>query len=116
MKRWSFHLQVYFLSQRFEVQKQILDDPRSAVQDRTIYEDVEIFAPTLHRRGAMDRRDYDNYREIFRNMTAFLQAPDLIVYLWSRPETTAERATTKRFILRPPTKNSLKPFDENFRA
>ncbi len=91
MTRWSFHLQVYFLSQRFEVQKSIQDHGRSAVQDRTIYEDVEIFAPTLHRRGCMDRRDYENYREVFRNMVAFLQPPDLILYLWSRPEVTYER-------------------------
>jgi len=91
MTRWSFHLQVYFLSQRFEVQKDIQDHGRSAVQDRTIYEDVEIFAPTLHRRGCMDRRDYENYREVFRNMVAFLQPPDLIIYLWSRPETTHAR-------------------------
>jgi deoxyadenosine/deoxycytidine kinase len=91
MARWSFHLQVYFLSQRFAVQKQIQDRGKSAVQDRTIYEDVEIFAPTLHRRGAMDRRDYDNYREIFTNMTAFLQPPDLILYLWCRPETAHDR-------------------------
>ncbi|HOX26117.1 MAG TPA: deoxynucleoside kinase [Candidatus Krumholzibacteria bacterium] len=91
MARWSFHLQVYFLSQRFAVQKQIQDHGGSAVQDRTIYEDVEIFAPTLHRRGCMDRRDYENYREIFRNMVAFLQAPDLIVYLWSQPEVTFDR-------------------------
>jgi len=91
MTRWSFHLQVYFLSQRFEVQKSIQDHGRSAVQDRTIYEDVEIFAPTLHRRGCMDRRDHENYREVFRNMVAFLQPPDLILYLWSRPEVTYER-------------------------
>lgn len=91
MARWSFHLQVYFLSQRFAVQKQIQDRGKSAIQDRTIYEDVEIFAPTLHRRGAMDRRDYDNYREIFTNMTAFLQPPDLILYLWCRPETAHGR-------------------------
>ncbi len=92
MERWSFHLQVYFLSQRFAVQKQIIDGGKSAVQDRTIYEDVEIFAPTLHRRGAMDRRDYDNYREIFQNMTAsFLRPPDLIIYLWSSPEVTFDR-------------------------
>ena len=81
MNRWSFHLQVYFLSKRFEVQKLILDQPGSAVQDRTIYEDVEIFAPTLHRRGCMDDRDYENYREVFRNMVAFLRPPDLIIYL-----------------------------------
>ncbi len=91
MTRWSFHLQVYFLSQRFAVQKEIQTRGGSAVQDRTIYEDVEIFAPTLHRRGCMDRRDYDNYREIFRNMVSFLQPPDLIIYLWSRPTVTLER-------------------------
>jgi deoxyadenosine/deoxycytidine kinase len=91
MERWSFHLQVYFLSQRFAVQKAILDHGGSAVQDRTIYEDVEIFAPTLHRRGCMDRRDYENYKEVFRNMVAFLQPPDLIIYLWSRPEVTHDR-------------------------
>jgi deoxyadenosine/deoxycytidine kinase len=91
MTRWSFHLQVYFLSKRFEVQKKVQDDGGSAVQDRTIYEDVEIFAPTLHRRGCMDDRDYENYREIFRNMTAFLQVPDLIIYLRCLPETALSR-------------------------
>ncbi len=91
MRRWSFHLQVYFLSKRFEVQKEILDQPGSAIQDRTIYEDVEIFAPTLHRRGCMDDRDYENYREIFKNMAAFLQPPDLIIYLHCRPETALQR-------------------------
>jgi deoxyadenosine/deoxycytidine kinase len=91
MKRWSFHLQVYFLSKRFEVQKQIITEPGSAVQDRTIYEDAEIFAPTLHRRGCMDDRDYQNYREVFMNMIAFLQAPDLIIYLQCSPRTALER-------------------------
>ena len=91
MPRWSFHLQVYFLSKRFEVQKEILDRPGSAVQDRTIYEDVEIFAPTLYRRGCMDNRDYENYREIFRNMVAFLNPPDLIIYLKCKPETALQR-------------------------
>lgn len=91
MKRWSFHLQVYFLSKRFEVQKQIQDGGGTAVQDRTIYEDVEIFAPTLHRRGCMDDRDYENYREVFRNMVCFLTQPDLIIYLQCRPETALRR-------------------------
>ncbi len=91
MKRWSFHLQVYFLSKRFEVQKEILDTNLSAVQDRTIYEDVEIFAPTLHKRGCMDDRDYENYREIFRNMASFLRPPDLIIYLKCSPETALQR-------------------------
>jgi len=91
MQRWSFHLQVYFLSKRFEVQKMIMDHGGSAVQDRTIYEDVEIFAPTLHRRGCMDDRDFENYRDIFYNMVSFLNAPDLIIYLYCKPETTMAR-------------------------
>lgn len=91
MKRWSFHLQVYFLSKRFEVQKEILTNGGAAVQDRTIYEDVEIFASTLHRRGCMDDRDYENYREVFRNMVAFLRPPDLIIYLECKPETALKR-------------------------
>ncbi len=95
MQRWSFHLQVYFLSKRFEVQKEILDIPGSSVQDRTIYEDAEIFAPVLHRRGCMDDRDYENYREVFRNMVAFLQPPDLIIYLESNPETVMERINSR---------------------
>lgn len=95
MKRWSFHLQVYFLSQRFEVQKRILDKPASAVQDRTIYEDVEIFAPVLHRRGCMDNRDYENYREVFRNMASFLTPPDLIIYLHAKPKTVLQRINSR---------------------
>jgi deoxyadenosine/deoxycytidine kinase len=91
MRRWAFQLQIYFLSKRFEVQKQILDQGGSAVQDRTIYEDVEIFAPTLHRRGCIDDRDYASYREIFSNMVAFLRPPDLILYLRASPDVTLER-------------------------
>lgn len=91
MRRWAFQLQIYFLSKRFEVQKAILDGGGPAVQDRTIYEDVEIFAPTLHRRGCIDDRDYASYREIFANMTAFLRPPDLILYLRALPDTTIER-------------------------
>jgi deoxyadenosine/deoxycytidine kinase len=91
MRRWAFQLQIYFLSKRFEVQKKILDQGGSAVQDRTIYEDVEIFAPTLHARGCIDDRDYASYREIFFNMVAFLRPPDLILYLRAAPDVTIER-------------------------
>ena len=91
MPRWAFHLQVFFLSKRFEIQKDIIEHGKSAVQDRTIYEDVEIFAPVLHRRGCMDTRDYENYREVFRNMISFLRPPDLILYLRCSPQTAIER-------------------------
>ena len=91
MPRWAFHLQIYFLSKRFEVQKDIIEHGLSAVQDRTIYEDVEIFAPVLHRMGAMNPRDYENYREVFHNMISFLKPPDLILYLRCNPDTAISR-------------------------
>ena len=81
MKRWSFHLQVYFLSKRFMNQQQILESERSIIQDRTIYEDAEIFARNLYEIGQMDERDYRNYRGLFQVMTNYLKAPDLLIYL-----------------------------------
>ena len=81
MSRWSFHLQVYFLSKRFEIQKMVFENNISCVQDRTIYEDAEIFARTLHKQGFMNDRDFNNYQELFKNMTYYLRAPNLIVYL-----------------------------------
>ena len=87
MKRWSFHLQVYFLSNRFMNHKNILEMPESVVQDRSIYEDVEIFARNLHDMGNMDDRDYKNYRELFAIMVDYLKPPDLLIYLRANIET-----------------------------
>lgn len=81
MNRWSFNLQVFFLSSRFKHQKEIEAAPMAVVQDRSIYEDVEIFARNLHDMGLMATRDYENYRELFSIMTGYLQPPDLLVYL-----------------------------------
>jgi deoxyadenosine/deoxycytidine kinase len=83
MHRWSFNLQVYFLSHRFKTHKEILNKKNSVIQDRSIYEDVEIFAKNLHRMGKMKKRDYDNYKKLFKEMTHFLQPPDLMIYLRS---------------------------------
>ena len=81
MKRWSFHLQVFFLSHRFRSQKEITEWPDSCIQDRSIYEDVEIFAYTLHKNGNMSDRDYQNYQDLFEIMVSYLRKPDLIIYL-----------------------------------
>jgi deoxyadenosine/deoxycytidine kinase len=81
MRRWSFHLQIYFLAKRFESQREISTSSRSCVQDRTIYEDVEIFARTLHRQGQMTPQDFETYSELFHGMTSYLRPPDMIVYL-----------------------------------
>lgn len=81
MRRWSFNLQIYFLSSRFRHQKDMLEAGGSIIQDRTIYEDVEIFAKNLHEMGLMSDRDFNNYEALFREMTHFLQPPDLLIYL-----------------------------------
>ena len=81
MKRWSFNLQVFFLSSRFKHQKGIEASGVSVIQDRSIYEDVEIFARNLYDMGLMGERDYQNYCELFSIMVGYLRPPDLLVYL-----------------------------------
>ncbi len=91
MDRWSFHLQVYFLSKRFEIHREMVGSDESCIQDRTIYEDKEIFATTLYRQGNMPERDFENYTALFDAMTSFLRTPDLIVYLRARVGTLLDR-------------------------
>ena len=87
MLRWSFNLQIYFLSSRFRKQKELLTDAQSFIQDRTIYEDVEIFARNLYDMGLMSHRDYENYRSLFKEMTDYLRPPDLLIYLRAKVPT-----------------------------
>jgi deoxyadenosine/deoxycytidine kinase len=87
MKRWSFHLQVYFLSNRFRSHKSISEGPSSVILDRAIYEDAEIFARNLFEIGKMEKRDYENYLSLYGVMTEYLRAPDLLIYLRANVET-----------------------------
>ena len=91
MTRWSFHLQIYFLGERFKAQVEIGRSSLPFIQDRTIYEDAEIFARTLHDQGSMTDVDYENYTALFQCMVDFLRKPDVILYLRARPETLMER-------------------------
>lgn len=81
MRRWSFNLQIYFLSSRFRHQKAMFDEESNVVQDRTIYEDVEIFAKNLHNMGLMSDRDFANYEALFHEMTFYLKPPTLLIYI-----------------------------------
>lgn len=81
MHRWAFHLQVYFLSSRFNQVIQIFQNPRNLVQDRSIYEDAYIFANNLYTSGLMSTREYNNYLQLFETMTSLIKPPDLLVYL-----------------------------------
>lgn len=81
MQRWSFNLQIYFLNSRFRQVKEIRENGKDVIQDRTIYEDAHIFAPNLHAMGLMPTRDFDNYLSLFDLMQSFIQGPDLLIYL-----------------------------------
>lgn len=91
MLRWSFNLQIYFLSSRFRHQKAMLEGEGNFVQDRTIYEDVEIFAKNLHEMGLMSDRDFANYSALFTEMTHYLKPPTLLVYIRAQVPTLVQR-------------------------
>ena len=81
MQRWSFNLQIYFLNSRFQQILDIRKSEKTIIQDRTIYEDAEIFAPNLHSMGLMSTRDFKNYKTLFDLMVSLIQPPDLLIYL-----------------------------------
>ena len=91
MNRWSFNLQIYFLQHRFASQVEISNNKRGVIQDRTIYEDVEIFARNLHELGNMSDRDWLTYKNLFSNMVQFLKKPDIIIYLKASTDTLISR-------------------------
>ena len=95
MHRWSFNLQVYFLHHRFGSIIDIENSHKGFVQDRTIYEDVEIFSKNLHDMGYLDDRDWKTYSDLFLNMTKFLKSPDIIIYLRADLDVLLERINNR---------------------
>ncbi|HOC21258.1 MAG: deoxynucleoside kinase [Chloroflexi bacterium] len=91
MEKWSFHSQVFFLARRLRHHRELLDRPNSVIQDRTVYEDAEIFAQNLFLRGAMQLRDFNTYRDLYEAVTAILPPPDLVIYLRASLPTLLER-------------------------
>lgn len=81
MSRWSFPLQVYFLTHRFDTHKTIELTQASSIQDRSIYEDANIFARALFEQGNLDRRDYENYLTLYKSMIEYLNPPTLMIFL-----------------------------------
>jgi len=91
MSTWGFHSQVYFLSHRLRVYSELSKSKASVILDRSLYEDAEIFAHNLFKRGIMDKRDYETYESLYQSLVSFLPTPDLMIYL---------RASTKTLINR----------------
>lgn len=95
MSRWSFHLQIYFLANRFKCHKEIVESSESVIQDRSIYEDAEIFARNLYNIGKMTERDYTNYVSLFHVMMEYLKPPDLMIYLRANINTLVKQISKR---------------------
>jgi deoxyadenosine/deoxycytidine kinase len=91
MKRWAFHSQVFFLTHRARSHRALMDLARPVVQDRSFYEDAEVFARALHLRGSMSARDWDTYMGLYHTLTTLLTPPDLVIYLRASVATLRSR-------------------------
>ncbi len=81
MRGWSFHSQMWFLAHKYRLHNEVARTPGTHVQDRTIYEDAEIFATHLYRGRKMRKRDFQTYTELYEAMKQELAPPDLLIYL-----------------------------------
>ena len=91
MHRWAFHSQVFFLSFRMQSHHELVDNAEPVVQDRSVYEDAEIFAEHLYRTGALSERDYRTYRRLYELFLSLLAPPDLVIYLRAPATTLMDR-------------------------
>jgi deoxyadenosine/deoxycytidine kinase len=91
MHLWSFHSQIFFLSNRLRSHRQLIDHPTSVVQDRSVYEDAEVFARNLYDQGYLGQRDYTTYRQLYEVLREFMPPPDLVVYLRASINTLQHR-------------------------
>jgi deoxyadenosine/deoxycytidine kinase len=95
MRAWAFHSQMFFLTRRLRAHRQLVDHPTSAIQDRSVYEDAEIFAQNLYLQRHMAERDYQTYRELYQILTDFLPSPDLVIYLRASTITLQQRISLR---------------------
>lgn len=95
MRTWAFHSQIFFLTHRLRMHRQLLAHPTSVLQDRTVYEDAEIFAENLYQQGLIQTRDYNTYHELYEVLTGFLPPPDLVVYLRASVSTLFSRISKR---------------------
>jgi len=91
MCAWGFHSQVFFLTHRLRIHQALNRVPGSVIQDRSIYEDAEVFARNLHLQGALDARDWETYAALYQSLADTLPPPDLVIYLRASVQTLQSR-------------------------
>lgn len=95
MKAWAFHSQVHFLSHKFRIHQELAHEKQTVLQDRSIYEDAEIFATNLYRQRVLSKRDYETYFGLYRTILKSLPPPDLLIYLNCPVRTMKKRILTR---------------------
>lgn len=95
MRRWAFQSQIFFLSRRLQQHHKLLQQPNSIIQDRSVYEDAEIFARNLYEQGDMSKRDWTCYLDLYNTLASLLQPPDLVIYLKASVKTLRGRITQR---------------------
>lgn len=91
MDRWAFHSQVFILAHRLRQHVEMSKNGNSLIQDRSVYENAEIFARNLHLRGFMSTRDWETYRMLYETSIALVPSPALIIYLQASVPTLVDR-------------------------
>ena len=91
MKTWAFRSQIFFLTHKFRLHRELEQQSGTAIQDRTIYEDAEIFAKNLFRQRQIDKRDWKTYWELYETVAEALKPPDLMIYLRCPVKTLKQR-------------------------
>ncbi len=91
MVSWSFHSQIFFLTHRLRIHQELIRNFGSVIQDRSIYEDAEVFAQNLFAQNRMSERDYTTYRSLYRTLAEYLPPPDLMIYLRASVPTLLNR-------------------------
>lgn len=95
MATWSYHSQTFFLSHRIKIHHELMHFPGSVIQDRSIYEDAEIFARNLYLQGYLSKRDWETYHSLYENISEFLPPPDLVIYLRASVPTLVQRISMR---------------------
>ncbi len=95
MSAWSFHSQVFFLTRRLRAHYELAQQTGSVVQDRSVYEDADVFARNLFLQGYFLPRDYQTYRELYETAVQLLPPPDLLIYLRASVPTLLNRISRR---------------------
>jgi len=110
MDKWAFHSQMFFLGKKLEFQYNLWKDKESVIQDRSIYEDAEVFAQNLYNQGHINERDWETYQQYYKTISNILPAPDLIIYLKASVDKVYDRIRQRE---RPYEKDITKKYVED---